>query len=167
MEPIAYRRYDYPWFDLYDEQIPAITSTGRFNNIQSIRQLDTLGLPSYSVKPAPQLLNPKAPPPCSTHDDAKACVVLRPCGHFACVTCFGQAMMNGSKCGVLDCDKIAEALIGFEKPVAKVNVGGGSMGKWWTFEDQIDGIAVGETDGRVVTLFLDEDCVSRLHGKNR
>jgi len=35
-------------------------------------------------------------------------------------------MMNGSKCSVLDCDKIAELLVGFEKPVAKVNVGGGA-----------------------------------------
>jgi len=76
-------------------------------------------------------------------------------------------MMNGSKCSVLDCDKIAELLVGFEKPVAKVNVGGGSMGNWWTFEDQIDGVAVGETDGKVVTLYLDEDRVSRLHGKNK
>ena len=31
----------------------------------------------------------------------------------------------------------------------------------------MDGIAAGETDGRVVTLFLDEDCVFHLHRGNK
>lgn len=60
-----------------------------------------------------------------------------------------------------------QAFVGFEKPVAKVNVGGGSTGNWWTAEAQINGVA-GEdrTMGlkNVVTLLLNEDRVSPLRG---
>jgi len=68
--------------------------------------------------------------------------------------------MNGSKCSVTNCDRAVDAFVGFEKPMAEVNVGG-------SMECQIDGVAVGETDGNVVTLILDEDKVSRLHGKGK
>ena len=74
--------------------------------------------------------------------------------------------MNGSKCSVANCDRVVDAFVGFEKPMAKVNVGGGSMGNWWAGERQIDGIAVGGTDRNIVTLILDEDMVSRLHRKD-
>jgi len=75
--------------------------------------------------------------------------------------------MNGSKCNVAHCDRVVDAFVGFEKPMAKVNVGGGSKGNWWVAERQIDGVAVGETSGNVVTLILDEDKVSCLHGKGK
>lgn len=73
--------------------------------------------------------------------------------------------MNGSKCSVPDCDKVVDAFIGFDKPMAKVNPGGGRTGRWWTMERQIDGVAVWEAGGNVITLILDED--SRLHGKDK
>jgi ubiquitin len=161
--PGTYQRYDYPWFDLYDEYIPAITSTGHFNNIQSVHQLDNSSRSPDSVKSSPQLLNPEAPPRCSTHKSVTSCSVLRPCNHFVCVACFGQAIINGSKCCVANCDRVVDAFVGFDKPMAKVNVGGGSTGNWWAVEGQIDGVAAGQTDGKVVTLVLDEDKVSRLH----
>ena len=40
--------------------------------------------------------------------------------------------------------------------------GGGSEGKWWETEQAIDGVATG--NGSIVTLMLDEDRFSRLHG---
>ena len=82
------------------------------------------------------------------------------------MTCFGQAKTNASKCSVPDCDKIIEVFVGFKKP-ANVNIGAGTAGHWWTAEDEISGIAVDEADKNhvnVVTLILDEDKVSSLHG---
>jgi len=73
--------------------------------------------------------------------------------------------MNGSKCSVLNCDRMAEMFVGFKKPIVEVNAGGRSMGNWCAVEDQIDGAALGETDANIVTVLLDEDRVSRLHGK--
>ena len=75
--------------------------------------------------------------------------------------------MNGSKCSVANCDGVVDAFMGFEKPLVKVNIGGGSMGNWWVVEQQIDGVAVGETDGRVVTLILDEDKVPHPYKKDK
>ena len=40
--------------------------------------------------------------------------------------------------------------------------GGGSEGGWWEAEQAIDGVVAG--NGNVVTLMLDEDRFSRLHG---
>ena len=34
----AYREYDYPWFDLYDEHLLELQPTGRFHNLQSVRR---------------------------------------------------------------------------------------------------------------------------------
>jgi hypothetical protein len=75
-------------------------------------------------------------------------------------------MLKNLKCNLPTCGKTIEAFIGFKKRMAKFKEGD-STGKWWVEEDQIDGIAVGETDEKfasVVTLLLDEDRVSRLHG---
>lgn len=112
------------------------------------------------------MLDPEAPPYCTVHKEEKACCVLRPCDHFACTTCVGKAMMTGvqPKCGVVRCDKMIDTFVGFKKPMAKVNVGAGSDGNWWEVENQIDGMEVGEMDDNVVTLMLDGDKVSRLHG---
>jgi len=62
---------------------------------------------------------------------------------------------------------VVKAFVGFKKPAAKVNVGAGSAGHWWAAEDEIEGITTEEADKKhvnVVTLVLDEDKVSRLHG---
>lgn len=76
-------------------------------------------------------------------------------------------MISGMKCSLPACDRIMETIVGFKKPVAKVNVGGGSTGNWWATEAQIEGVAVDERykkPNNVVTLVLAEDRVSRLHG---
>ena len=44
----------------------------------------------------------------------------------------------------------------------KKTSGGGSEGKWWEMEQAIGGVAPG--NGNIVTLMLDEDRFSRLHG---
>ena len=56
-----------------------------------------------------------------------ASFVLRPCDHLACVTCFGQAMMNDMKVSVSTCDKVVKAFV-FKKPASKVSVGARSAG---------------------------------------
>jgi len=80
------------------------------------------------------------------------------------VACFGQAIVNGPKCSLPECDKIVAKFVGFEKPMPNVNIGAGTSGKWWDVESKIVGISSDETDN-VVTLILDNDRVSRLHGK--
>ncbi|KZP34521.1 hypothetical protein FIBSPDRAFT_772231 [Athelia psychrophila] len=158
--PRTYKKYNYPWFSLYDEHSQAITSTGQFNNIMSMTTLDKFN--------QGDVLDPDAPPPCSAHKDSTAAFVARPCGHFQCVTCIGQAFASGMKCGVPGCNMGIELTIGFKKPIAKVTPGGGSTGNWWKTEQLIDGISVEESYSsptNVFSLMLDEDGVSPLQGK--
>jgi hypothetical protein len=76
----------------------------------------------------------------------------------------GKAIIHSSKCPT--CEKLISAFVGFKKPIAKVKPGDGSPSDWWTVEDQINGVSTDQLKGdNVVTLFLDEDRVSGLHGK--
>jgi hypothetical protein len=137
----------------------ALPSTGRFDKIRSVRQHDDSSLPLSTP-----MLDPDSPPPCSLHRGNLASCVYRPCGHDACEGCLGKSIINGSKCPT--CDEPVGAFVGFKKPIAKVSPGRGSSGNWWTIEKQIEGLSVDKRDTEnVVTLFLDEDRVSSLHGK--
>lgn len=114
------------------------------------------------------VLDPDAPPPCSTHTNSIAACVVRPCDHFQCVACIGQALMSGMECGVSGCDTRIDSTVGFKKPMAKVTPGGGSTGDWWKSEQLIDGVSVEErysNPTNVFSLKLDEDGVSPLQGK--
>ena len=161
----AYRKYDYPWFDLYDEHLPELGATDRFRNLRSVRQLDTSTMPTPSSQSS-DLPDPADPPYCSSHSVNKAGCVLRPCGHYGCETCVGRVIMGGNKCPV--CGQPVSRLVGFQKPIPQVNVnvGAGSEGDWWSVEEMIDGIRVGDDSEKasVITLVLNEDNVSRLGG---
>ena len=162
-----YQKYKYPWFSLYDEHAQGVTSTGHFDVIRSIGILDRIKQ-NPSRNATDELLNPEAPPPCSSHKESTAACVVRPCGHFLCVACIGQALISGMKCNVSGCDKRIQATVGFKKPIAKLNPGGGSNGDWWETEQLIDGVSVEERYGdptNVVSLILAEDGVSPLLGK--
>ena len=78
--------------------------------------------------------------------------------------CFGKALLQSEgrpECPV--CQRGLEKLVGYEKPVPMKKLsGGGSEGKWWEMEQSIDGVATG--NGNIVTLMLEEDRFSRLHG---
>ncbi|KIM75941.1 hypothetical protein PILCRDRAFT_826774 [Piloderma croceum F 1598] len=157
--PGTYKAYRYPWFCLYDEKMPALPSTGRFNNIRSVRQHDDSSLAPYDP-----MLDPKSPPPCSLHQGSLSSCVNRPCGHNACESCLEKSLINGSKCP--SCNQLISTFIGFKKPLAKVNSSGGGPDNWWTVEEQIQGFSVDEiNDDNVVTLVLEEDRVANLHGK--
>jgi hypothetical protein len=155
----AYKAYDYPWFSLYDERLPTLEPTGRFDRVRSVTQLDRrIGI-SDSI-------DPEKPPVCTEHASTPASMVLRPCGHTACTACFGQIIVEGeSRC--VSCRAVVERFIGFKKPVARVRSGGGSEGTWWEAEAAITGIAAGERSGNVVTLRLKEDTISPLRGAGR
>jgi len=151
----AYKEYDYPWFDLYDEHLQELQPTGRFRNLRSVRQLDTAS-PSRSS----DLPDPTDPPHCSTHSDSQSGCVFRPCGHYGCEGCVGR-VMGGNKCPV--CGRAVARMVGYQKPIPRMNAGAGSEGD---FEEEIEGIPVhakSEADS-VITLILDEDIVSRLSG---
>ncbi|KAF7986960.1 hypothetical protein HWV62_3 [Athelia sp. TMB] len=165
--PSTYQKYNYPWFSLYDEHVQGVTSTGHFNKIKSLGTLDKTKHRHLKEKRG-ELLDPEAPPNCSTHRDSIAACVARPCNHYLCVTCIGQALMSGMKCGVSGCDKGIEATVGFKTPVAKLSPGGGSDGDWWETEQLIDGVSLEdryEAPTNVVSLILAEDGVSPLLGK--
>jgi len=71
--------------------------------------------------------------------------------------------MGGLRCVV--CAKKVEKYVGFDKPIPTVKRGGGSEGAWWEGEAQIAGVPSGSPS--VVSLMLDEDSVSRLHGASK
>jgi len=158
--PGTYKEYNYPWFDLYDEHLPALQPTGRFANLQSVRQLDT------SASPSSNLPDPTNPPRCSTHPQSKSGCTFRPCGHYGCEGCVGRVILGGNKCPV--CRQAVARMVGFQKPIPRVNVGGGSEGDWWSVEEKIEGIPAHDDSeseaASVVTLVLDEDNVSCLSG---
>ncbi|KAF8327299.1 hypothetical protein F5887DRAFT_174563 [Amanita rubescens] len=153
--PGTYKEYDYPWFDLYDEHLQELQPTGRFRNLRSVRQLDTAS-PSRSS----DLPDPTNPPHCSTHDDSQSGCVFRPCGHYGCEGCVGW-VMGGNECPV--CGRSVARMVGYQKPIPRVNVGAGSEED---FEEKIEGIPVHAKSeaASVVTLILNEDIVSRLSG---
>lgn len=35
-----YRRHGLPWFELYDEQLPALDGTGKLRDVKSVRSID-------------------------------------------------------------------------------------------------------------------------------
>src|SRR6266550_1734166 len=155
----AYKKYDYPWFDLYDEHLQELQPTGRFRILQSIRQLDTSRTSQSSDLP-----DPTHPPRCSTHSRSQSGCVFRPCGHYGCEGCVGRVIMGGNECPV--CGRAVARMVGFQKPIPRVNVGAGSEGDWWSVEEKIEGIPVHAKSeaASVITLVLDEDNVSRLSG---
>jgi hypothetical protein len=152
--PLVYKAHNYPWFDLYDEHLPTVHHQGAFSKIRSIATLDSASLPSYD------LLDPRAPPNCTWHSGRKAACVSRPCGHPACSECFGESILANRTCVV--CQQKVEKHVGFDKPIATVQRGGGSEGTWWEGEAQIQGVLSGSPN--VVTLIRAEDLVCRLHG---
>ena len=161
----AYKEYDYPWFDLYDERLQELQPTGRFRNLRSVRQLDTSSA-STSPSQSSDLPDPNNPPHCSTHSSIQSGCVFRPCGHYGCEGCIGRVIIGSNQCPV--CGRAVARMLGFQKPIprVKVNVGGGSEGDWWSIEERIEGISVHAKSeaASVVTLVLDEDNVSRLSG---
>ncbi|KAJ6481744.1 hypothetical protein C8R45DRAFT_1215572 [Mycena sanguinolenta] len=153
--PELYSAHDYPWFDLYDEHLPTLVHrSAAFSAVRSIGKLDSVLPPPYDS------LDALSPPKCSRHYKRKAACVARPCGHPACSSCLGKSIVSGIKCVI--CAAKVEKYIGFGKSVPTVNDGGGSEGAWWESEAQIDGVLSGSPD--VITLMLDEDSVSGLHG---
>ncbi|KAH8818840.1 hypothetical protein DL96DRAFT_1431116, partial [Flagelloscypha sp. PMI_526] len=111
--PALYKAYKYPWFALYDEHLPTVQPSGNFNNVQSVRQLDNASAPSSDA-----LVDPESPPDCAHHPGRKSTCIARPCGHPACVECFGAAVFGGGNCIV--CKAKIEKHVGYEKPVPRV-----------------------------------------------
>ncbi|KAH8806820.1 hypothetical protein DL96DRAFT_1629820 [Flagelloscypha sp. PMI_526] len=145
--------FDYPWFALYDEHLPTVKPTDKFNNIQSIAQTDYIK--------STELVDPESPPDCASHTGRTSTCIARPCGHPACGECFGASLFTGWKCPFCTIKVVKYA--GFDKPVPKVDTDGGN---WWEAESQIQGVVAGNTNGQVTTLFIDEDKISGLHGSS-
>ncbi|KAJ7756989.1 hypothetical protein B0H16DRAFT_1721456 [Mycena metata] len=155
--PKLYKAYNYPWFALYEEDVPAIRSSGAgvFKKLRSIGRLVDTPRPSI---PSGDVIDPQSPPDCPRHPARKATCVARPCAHPACSECHAESL--GSKCKV--CAQKVAVFIGFKKRVPGGNGGGGSEGNWVEDEAQINSVRKGSL--RVVTLMLKEDSVTGLHG---
>ncbi|KAJ6588398.1 hypothetical protein B0H19DRAFT_1248064 [Mycena capillaripes] len=147
--PQLYKAYDYPWFKLYDEHLPAVRPTGLFDRLRSIAKLDNAPLPTYDM------IDPRKPPSCPRHIVRQSVCVSRPCGHTPCLECYDESKMSG-KCVV--CAKTVKKFIGLDKPVPADKCGGGSQRNWWDAEAQIEGVP--SESSSVVTVMLDEDSVS-------
>jgi hypothetical protein len=160
----AYKRYDYPWFNLYDEHLPELRDTGRFDKLRSVRQLAMSANGSTSSSRSSDLPDPAHPPYCASHSGQKSGCVFRPCGHYGCEICVGRVILGGNKCPV--CEKPVTRLIGFQKPIPRTTTESGSEGDWCSIEEKIEGVQVDDNTeiGRVVTLILNEDNVSHLGG---
>jgi len=156
--PELYKSNDYPWFELYDEHLPAVhPPSGAFSAVRSIGELDNTRLPSYG-----DLIDPRSPLNCPRHPERKGVCIARPCSHSACAECFDESIMAGSKCIV--CERKVVKYVGFDKPVPEVIKGGGSEGNWWEAEALIEGVPSGSSN---VTLVLGEDSICRLHGSSQ
>jgi len=137
-----------------------ISTTGLLGNLKSILAIDRLIL--AQGRPALTLLDPDMPPPCNVHPESTSVCVFRPCSHNVCAACLGISMMNNSECPA--CKSTVSRFVGFKKPIAKVHAGSGSE-EGWTVEQKIVGVRVAdENDDNVISLFLDEDRVCRVHG---
>ncbi|KAH8817860.1 hypothetical protein DL96DRAFT_1751790 [Flagelloscypha sp. PMI_526] len=152
--PALYKAHDYPWYSIYEEGLPAVNPTGKFDNIQSVHQMDYVS--------ATELVDPKSPPDCARHPGRTSKCISRPCSHPACGECFGDALFSGGKCPV--CSAKVEKHVAFDKPAPKViSGGGGTEATWWEMESQLEGVSV-EDGNMTTTCMLVEDRVSALHG---
>ncbi|KAK7019924.1 hypothetical protein R3P38DRAFT_2971295 [Favolaschia claudopus] len=105
-------------------------------------------------------LDPASSPNCSTHLESPARCVARPCSHLLCSECLEKSALREMECVI--CDAEIQRLVGFNNPIQSFTRGSGSEGAWWEGEAPIEGVADEGPD--VVTLFLDEDSVCKLHG---
>jgi len=159
--PSAYEQYHYPWYNLYDEDFATISTTGRFTYLKSVKELDHLRF-MMQHSGSGSLRHGRAPP-CASHPESTAVCVFRPCSHNACAACLGMAMVNNSLCTV--CSHWISRFVGFDKPVAKVSTACGDDEEGWAVADGVVGTqAADKNDDTVITLFLNEDRVSGLHG---
>jgi len=153
----AYEKYHYPWYKLYDENVASIYLARGFARIKTVHDLD-----SEQVTPVLIFLDPEAPPPCTSHSEAASVCIFRPCSHYACAACLGMAMINNSKCCLCNCT--ISKFVGFKKPIPKVHTVTDCDEDGWTVEKGIVGVqATDDNDDNVITLFLDEDRVAKLH----
>ncbi|KAH8813836.1 hypothetical protein DL96DRAFT_1625494 [Flagelloscypha sp. PMI_526] len=151
--PAFYKAYNYPWFALYDEHLPTVQTTRRFDSLQSVHERDYVT--------STELVNPRSPPDCALHKGRTSTCIARPCSHQACAECFGNAIFSGWKCPV--CTVKIDQHVGFDKPVPKVSsTTDSTKDSWWEAENQIQGVL--KEDGKVITLMLEEDKISGLHG---
>ena len=159
--PSAYEQYHYSWYNLYDEDFATISTTGRFTYLKSVKELDYL---RYTIRrPGPTPLHYDEASPCASHPESTAVCVFRPCSHSACAACLGMAMISNSLCAV--CGHWISRFVGFDKPVAKVSTACGNDEEGWAVAEGVVGTqAADESNDTVITLFLDEDRVSGLHG---
>ncbi|KAH8810483.1 hypothetical protein DL96DRAFT_1505741 [Flagelloscypha sp. PMI_526] len=149
--PALYKALDYPWFTVYDEHLLTVQPTGHFGHVQSVHQTDYVS--------SNEIINPKSPPNCARHIERTSTCIARPCNHPACGECFGASLFTGWKCPF--CNIKVGKYVGFDRPIPKIGTDGGS---WWEAESQIQGITPRNATGQVITLLLEEDRVSKLHG---
>jgi len=158
--PSTYMQYNLPWFSLYDEHIPGLTTTSSsLGKIQSVTQLDAARYSSSS-----DLVDPDDAQ-CSKHARASATCVFRPCSHLACVACLGETLMKRSKCA--KCGAPVTKFVGVKVPVPQVTAADDTEedGTSWNISG-IEDLAIKGADSKNITIIhLPEDRVSSLYSK--
>ena len=116
------------WYKLFDDYVDSITVVSEsLSNVLSVTQLDQQNQVSSVRSQLPDLIDPKAPPGCSSHPGARSSCVFRPCSHVACSNCLGSAMLAGSKCP--KCQAGIEKFVGMQTPIPVVSQNTGNAGK--------------------------------------
>ncbi|KAH8798083.1 hypothetical protein DL96DRAFT_1639877 [Flagelloscypha sp. PMI_526] len=117
--PELYREHRLPWYTLYDNFQPDISSVSKdLAALKSVSTLDNVKHQSTSTPTSSKLVDPEHPGQCSTHFGQAVTCVFRPCGHRGCPGCLGNAMMNGSKCP--HCNALISKFVGTKQPIPVV-----------------------------------------------
>lgn len=159
-----YLQHNIPWFTMYDNYVPSLTTTSdALGKVKSVARLDDENealMPTSS-----NLIDPDRPPRCVRHPRAVSSCVFRPCGHSACETCIGLALLGGSKCH--ECRAGVTKFVGIKHPLPQVSEAEGPEGSNGLFEwniREMEDLALAAADSKQVTvLHLPGDSVSPLY----
>lgn len=150
-----YRLHKYPWLPIYDEPQQHFKEASRFDF--------TSASAAKSDNPTDSIDFRRSPPKCSAHGSKVAICVVRSCNHFACKDCLESTFARSNACNF--CHKLFDALVGCEKPIGKVIPDTSDVKPWWAAEERRPEDIMVAASSKIVTLIIEDDKVSVLHGK--
>lgn len=98
-----------PWFKLQDQHVSSlsISASSNLHHIKSVKQIEEGILEDRSGDTQ-----------CKQHPSIVSYCVFRPCSHFACRTCYDQAVSNNQSCPC--CGGTIEKFVGVESPIGRI-----------------------------------------------
>jgi hypothetical protein len=158
-----YKRHNIPWFTMYDNYVPSLTTASDIlGKVKSVTRLDKEKEGAKATSSS--LIDPDRPPRCLHHPRAVSSCVFRPCGHTACETCIGLALLGGSKCH--ECHAGIAKFVGIKRRLPQISMDNSTENDGlseWNIQ-QIEDLALVAAESKLVTiLHLPEDNVSHLY----